>query len=185
MGRKRENLSFKVWMEKDGKHLLGEGGAAILEAIDRFGSISLASKHLGMSYKYIWNYVEAIERSLGEPVVETRRGGKDGGGAKLTETGKKILAQFYRVKSRLAEALEDSLYRGVEDFKLSVRNRLRGRIVELKVEGLLAEVKIRLDKPSFLKAVLTREAVEDLSLKEGDEVEALIKAASIMVAKKT
>ncbi len=171
-------------MERGGKHLLGEGGAAILEAVERTGSISKAARSLGMSYKYVWDYIAAIERSLGVNVVETRRGGREGGGAKLTEAGKRILAEFRRVKGRLAEALEESDYRGVEDLRLSVRNKLRGRVESVKISGLLAEVKIKLEASTLLKAILTKEAVEELKLKKGDRVEALIKATSIMVAKK-
>lgn len=176
---------FKVWLEKDGSRLLGGGGAAILEAIDRLGSISMAAKRLGMSYKYVWDYLVAIESSLGKPVVETYRGGKKGGGgARLTNAGRRILAEFRRVEGRLAGALEETAYRSVEDLGLSVRNRLKGRIEGLKVEGPLAEVKIRLETPALVKAILTREAVEELKLKEGNEVEALVKATSVMVAKK-
>ncbi|HID19249.1 TPA: LysR family transcriptional regulator [Candidatus Bathyarchaeota archaeon] len=176
---------FKVWLEKDGSRLLGGGGAAILEAIDRLGSISMAAKRLGMSYKYVWDYLVAIESSLGKPVVETYRGGKKGGGgARLTIAGRRILAEFRRVEGRLAGALEETAYRSVEDLGLSVRNRLKGRIEGLKVEGPLAEVKIRLKTPALVKAILTREAVEELKLKEGNEVEALVKATSVMVAKK-
>jgi molybdate transport system regulatory protein len=118
-------------------------------------------------------------------VVETYRGGKKGGGgAKLTDTGKQILAEFKRVEGRLARALEETVYRGVEDLGLSVRNKLKGKIEGLKVEGPLAEVKIRLEASALVKAILTREAVEELKLKKGDRVEALVKATSVMVAKK-
>jgi len=182
--RKRTS-DFKVWLEKGGSHLLGEGGATILEAVGKLGSISMAAKKLGMSYKYVWDYIATIERSLGKPVVETYRGGKKGGGgAKLTGTGKQILAEFKRVEGRLARALEETAYRGVEDLELSVRNRLKGKIEALKVEGPLAEVKIRLEASALVKAILTREAVEELKLKKGDRVEALVKATSVMVAKR-
>ena len=180
-----EGLRVKVWLERGGSHLLGEGGAEILEAIDRLGSISMAAEELGMSYKYVWDYIARIQRSLGRAVVETYRGGrKGGGGAKLTEAGRTLLAEFRRVKGRLAGALEEVAYRGVEDLELSVRNRLKGRIESLKVRGLLAEVKIKIETPLTVKAILTREAVEELKLREGDQVEALIKATSVMLAKR-
>lgn len=164
---------------------MGEGGALILEAIDRVGSIGGAAERLGMSYKYVWDYVSRIERSLGRPVVETYRGGKrGGGGARLTGVGRRLLSEFWRVKSRLKEALEEMSYRGVEDLNLSIRNRLRGRVEDLKIEGLLAEVKIRLQTPATIRAILTREAVEELKLREGDRVEALVKATGVTVAKR-
>ena len=48
-------IKWRIWIEKDGKHVIGKGGAEILRAIKEEGSIAAASKRLGMSYKYVWN----------------------------------------------------------------------------------------------------------------------------------
>jgi len=63
--------SCKVWIEFNGKRVLGSGGAAILHRIDKARSISKAAKELGMSYRYVWNYLNEIKGILGEPVVDT------------------------------------------------------------------------------------------------------------------
>jgi len=98
-------LRYRFWFEKDGKAVMGKGGAEILKAIDEHGSISKAAKSLGMSYRFVWNYVEKMENRLGK-VVERERGGKKGGGAKLTELGKSILEKYYRIEKKLEEISE-------------------------------------------------------------------------------
>jgi molybdate transport system regulatory protein len=96
--------SFKFWIELKGKRVVGKGGAAILEQIKKEGSISKAAEKLGMSYRYVWNYLDEIRRNAGEPVVETFKGGKSGGGgAKLTELGEYLLSEY----NRISKILED------------------------------------------------------------------------------
>jgi molybdate transport system regulatory protein len=69
--QKEHEFSYKIWIEDDGRPILGKGGAEILEQIGKEKSISTAAKKLGMSYRYVWNYLQKIGRTLGEPVVET------------------------------------------------------------------------------------------------------------------
>ncbi|MDI6805296.1 MAG: LysR family transcriptional regulator [Candidatus Bathyarchaeia archaeon] len=103
---KKHKFSCKVWLEYEGKPLIGKGGAQILAQIEKEKSISEAAEKLGMSYRYVWNYLQSIEKALGEPVVETYRGGKSGGGgAKLTKTGKELLEEYKRLESYLNEVL--------------------------------------------------------------------------------
>jgi len=90
--------SFKLWIELEGKRVIGKGGAAILEQIKKEGSISKAAEKLGMSYRYVWNYLDEIKKAVGEPVVETFKGGKSGGGgARLTELGEYLLSEYKRI----------------------------------------------------------------------------------------
>ncbi len=96
-------IRFKVWIEKDSKFLLGKGGYEILKAIDRFGSVSEASKSLGMSYKFVWSYIRRIESVLGEKVVEMKRG--KGGGAYLTPLGKSLVETYEVVEDMINSAL--------------------------------------------------------------------------------
>ena len=66
---KESKISCKIWLEHKGKPILGKGGAEILQAIEKEKSISKAAKKLGMSYRYVWNYLEKINRALGKPVI--------------------------------------------------------------------------------------------------------------------
>src|SRR4030043_148380 len=111
----KHKFSGKVWIEYEGNPLIGKGGAEILEGIAKENSISKAAETLGMSYRYVWNYLKKIEKTIGEPIVDTYRGGKaGGGGAKLTETGKSLLAEYTRLENCLSEFLSEKKNMGGE-----------------------------------------------------------------------
>ena len=65
---------------------------------------------------------------------------------------------------------------------LSARNRLRGTVERLLVEGLMAEVHVRIADQSLV-AVITRSSAERLALREGDEVVAVIKSTEVMIGR--
>jgi molybdate transport system regulatory protein len=59
--------------------MTGSGVAEILEAISEYGSIVAAARRLGMSYKFVWDYLIRMQKRLNQPVVVTHRGGADRG----------------------------------------------------------------------------------------------------------
>ena len=63
---------------------------------------------------------------------------------------------------------------------LSSRNQLRGVVEEVRVEGLLAQVRLRVGDQT-LTAIITRDAVDELKLARGDEALAVIKATEVMI----
>jgi molybdopterin-binding protein len=65
---------------------------------------------------------------------------------------------------------------------LSGRNQLRGFIDEVRVDGLLAQVRLRVGDQT-LTAVITRDAVAELKLRRGDEALAIVKATEVMIAR--
>lgn len=64
---------------------------------------------------------------------------------------------------------------------LSGRNQLRGFVEEVRVDGLLAQVRLRVGDQS-LTAVITRDAVTELRLRRGDEALAIVKSTEVMIA---
>jgi len=85
---------------------------------------------------------------------------------------------------RVVPASEIERLRGgaaVGDAHLSARNRFRGVVREVKVEGLLAQVEIDVIEPTRLVAVITRDAAEALGLEVGQSAAAVVKATSVMV----
>jgi molybdopterin-binding protein len=66
---------------------------------------------------------------------------------------------------------------------LSARNKLKGVVKEIEKGEVAASVKIEIVQPTTITSMITKEAVEDLDLKEGDKVEAVIKASEVMVSK--
>jgi molybdate transport system regulatory protein len=181
--RKRKPIA-KVWIEFEGTPLLGKGGAEILEAIRREKSISKAAKSIGMSYRYVWSYLAKISGIMQEPVIETYKGGKaGGGGAKLTALGESLLREYKRVESYVSEILDDKEYWEAAGLKISARNRLKGKVKNVEKGHVIAKIRIEIQAPTTVTALISREAAEELKIKKGDSVEAVIKATEVMVAK--
>lgn len=96
-------LKIKIQLYCGDEIAMGPGKADLLDAIAREGSISAAGRALGMSYRRTWLLVDVMNRCWGGPLVETAAGGSHGGGARVTELGRRILAH-YRDLQRVARA---------------------------------------------------------------------------------
>jgi molybdopterin-binding protein len=67
--------------------------------------------------------------------------------------------------------------------KISARNRLRGKVIAVEKGIITAKVKIEIKVPAVVTSVITKEAVEDLDVKVGDEVEVIVKSTEVMIGK--
>jgi len=67
--------------------------------------------------------------------------------------------------------------------KISARNRLKGKVVAVEKGIITAKVKIEIKVPAVVTSVITKESVEDLDVKVGDEVEVIVKSTAVMIAK--
>jgi molybdate transport system regulatory protein len=175
--------SFKLWLGDDRSHVLGKGAASLLKAIHRYGSIAEAAKRTGMSYKYAWDRLADIEGMLGQPALRTKRGGRGGGGSELTEAAIRLLKSYERTEKYLRRVLKDGECWEAMGLRISARNRLKGIVEGVEKGQVASKVKIRVRAPAVITALITKEAVEELGIKPGDEVEAVIKATEVMVAK--
>jgi len=182
--KEKHKPSCKVWLEYNGEPILGRGGAEILDAIEKAGSISGAAREVRMSYRYVWNYLNKMQKVLQEPVVETYKGGRrGGGGARLTELGKNLLKEYRRVEGYVGEILVDEEHWEAVGLKISARNRLKGIVRAVEKGEVASKVKIEIGAPTVITALISREAVEQLDIRPGDSVEAVIKATEVMIAK--
>jgi len=176
--------AFRFWLEHEGSLLIGKGGAEILDAIDRTGSITEAAKDLKMSYKYVWSRLKEMQKNLGQPIIKTRRGGfSGGGGAELTDVAKGLLREYKRVEKYLSASLRDQEYWGSVRLKISARNRIKGTVKDVSKGPITAKIKIVVKSPVTITAVITKEAADELELKPGNNVYAIVKATEVMVAK--
>ena len=94
-------------------------------------------------------------------------------------------AEVDRLLSHRPEADDPPLRSDLDDEALaglSARNRLRGFIEEVRVDGLLAQIRLRVGDQS-LTAVITADAVKALRLRRGDEALAVIKSTEVMIAR--
>lgn len=89
---------------------------------------------------------------------------------------------FHRTDLLRLLGMQPASARPAPHLTISARNRLRGVIQELRVEGLMAEVVLRIGEQDLV-AVITRSSVERMGLKLGDEAFAVIKSTEVMVGK--
>jgi molybdate transport system regulatory protein len=83
---------------------LGPGKAELLQHLKETGSIAEAARRLGMSYMRAWTLLKTMERCFKQPLVRAGRGGRQGGGAALTETGLKALALYQQMEEECLRA---------------------------------------------------------------------------------
>ncbi|MDF0716107.1 winged helix-turn-helix domain-containing protein [Muricauda sp. 334s03] len=105
MGRSKE-LKIRCWIDIDGKKFFGTGRAQLLMMIEKNGSLSKAAKEMGMSYRKAWAMVDDMNQRGQQPYVELHKGGIKGGGAELTEVGKKVLASFQKMNDKINETVQ-------------------------------------------------------------------------------
>ncbi|HWF78591.1 MAG TPA: LysR family transcriptional regulator [Caulobacteraceae bacterium] len=98
---KRGPLKVKVQLYAGDERALGPGRADVLAAIEREGSISAAGRSLGMSYRFAWSLVESMNHTFAEPLVEAAPGGRKGGGAALTDAGRRVLAAYRALETQI------------------------------------------------------------------------------------
>ena len=89
--------------------VVGPGKADLLEGIRETGSIAAAGRRMGMSYKRAWLLVETMNACFTKPVVEAAKGGKSGGGARLTPLGQEVLARYRRMQAKTDRAIAADL----------------------------------------------------------------------------
>lgn len=171
----------KLWFTENGRTVMGAGRAELLRTIDEEHSLRKASSKLGISYKHAWIMLKKMNEALGEPAIVTVRGGKDQG-TFLTDLGRRLLTEYETNKQLINETIADETSWENIGFKISARNQLLGRVLEVEKNGLVSKIKIETE-PSTITSIITGEAVERLNIKPGDRVYAVIKSTEVMVAK--
>lgn len=128
-----------------------------------------AADRLGVGYSTLKRWVLA-------GVVRTTR--TEGGHHRIAEAELERLAARHAApaRARVTPVVADDLLGG-----LSARNRLRGYVEEVRVDGLLAQVRLRVGNQS-LTAVITADALAALKLRRGDDAIAVIKSTEVMIA---
>ncbi len=171
---------------------VGRDRIAMLEAVAAHGSITAAAKALGYSYKAVWDGLNAVNNLLPGPALLTQSGGRGGGGATLTEGGRRLIAAFRRLETKLSEISAtigsdeaglpiDLLFWNVA-MKTSARNALHCRVTGITRAAVNAEIALQITASTSIVAVITSHSVDDLALAPGREVVALIKSSFVILA---
>src|SRR5262245_22004724 len=106
-GKSLPSLSLRIDLDAEGR--IGPGKIELLEAIQKFGSISAAGRAMDMSYKRAWDLVDEINRVCRQAAVERQTGGRKGGGAALTPFGTSLVARYRKIGRDAASALTQVL----------------------------------------------------------------------------
>src|SRR5512141_1735203 len=176
------------------KAFLGGDRIGLLEAIDRFGSITKAAREVAVCYKTAWDAVDAMNNAAERPLVDRAAGGHGGGGTVLTDEGKEAVrlyrvlqAEHRRFIGRIEERLGDvdrfySLVRRVA-MRVSARNVFLGKVIAVRKGAVNTEVTVALKGGESLCSVITNESASTLGLKAGMEAYAFFKASAVILGK--
>lgn len=163
----------------------------ILRRIGVAGSISQAARAAGVSYKAAWQALETLGNLAGTPMVEKVVGGRGGGGARLTDAGRRVLDAADRlaqarvqVMARLADGAPDATPNAglaASGLRTSMRNQFPCVVHTVTRTHGLVRVRLALPHGAPLFARITRESAQLLELARGKSVLALCKATAVQV----
>jgi len=174
----------------------------LLQQIQAYGSISQGAKFAGMSYKTAWDSVKDMNTRLPEPVVHSEKGGKGGGGAKLTVFGERLLQMYVlteQMQDMVLEALQDKAIpmnslldvMGHLSLQTSARNQLSGTILSLdnsitdtraNHDNLSVRLQVELTNGLRVNACVTQSSCARLSLAVGKPILLLFKAPAVTIS---
>jgi molybdate transport system regulatory protein len=100
MAKKKMIVTGRLWIEIDGENFLGSGRVELLEKIDTFGSLRKAAISMGLSYRKAYYALRSMNELSPAPLVELRQGGRGGGSAKLTETGREFVVKYHQIAQK-------------------------------------------------------------------------------------
>lgn len=116
-------LRTKVWLERDGRFVIGDGGLQLLLAVEARGSLLAAARQIGWSYRHAWQYLRRAEKALGAPLVQARPGKGRRRGTMLTADGRCLLMRLREARGRLDRAIGGT---GPTPEEVAARGRRRG-----------------------------------------------------------
>jgi len=106
-------LKSRQWIvDEHDRIVIGEGRKAILENIEKTGSINQTAKRMKMSYKGVWSKIKVTEKYLNTRIVHTDR--KEG--SHLTQEGKELLKKYCLLKERCLKE-DNRIFNNIFDLK--------------------------------------------------------------------
>lgn len=100
-------IRFRI--DFDERCSVGVGKIRLLEAIERYGSLSQAARDMDMSYRRAWLLIDSMNGEFDTPVISATVGGSGGGGAKVTPFGKQLVEAYRQLEARLAALTVDCM----------------------------------------------------------------------------
>ncbi|MDO4491720.1 MAG: LysR family transcriptional regulator [Lachnospiraceae bacterium] len=94
----------------------GPGMSRLLHLIDEHGSIAAAAKEMEMAYSKAWKMLRKAEKGVAFPLILREKGGKTGGGSKLTKEGKEFIELYDEMQVELKNYCEDLLKKYMDNY---------------------------------------------------------------------
>jgi molybdate transport system regulatory protein len=97
MTKKQISVAGRIWIELAGENFLGSGRVELLEKIESLGSLRKAAISMGLSYRKAYYSIRSMNELSPMPLVEFVQGGKGGGCATLTKTGRQFVLKYKQI----------------------------------------------------------------------------------------
>ena len=94
-----KSISVRLRVHIDGELAIGPGRIELLEHIERTGSLASAARAMHMSYRRAWLLMRSLNAALRAPALESAKGGRHGGGAALTSSGRALVRAYRRTEA--------------------------------------------------------------------------------------
>jgi molybdate transport system regulatory protein len=192
--------------------VLSDSRIRLLEAIERIGSLNRAAREVPLSYKAAWDALQAMSEQAPEPLVERQTGGAGGGGTRLTDYARRLIALYRAMESTQQDILDrlpglpalDTMAPGEgPDLRMqlrrlqmrsSARNQFAAGVAALVDRGGLTDVVMDLlpdesgqaaamAMPDRIIATITPESAQRMGLRRGSVLYALVKAPWVTLSR--
>ncbi len=110
-------LRYKIWLEKNGEKVFGDGPLDILHRVERTGSLRQAAEEINMSYSQAWNLMKDLEKRLGFNLLKRSVGGKRGGGSEITDKARELMMKFEIFRKKADQCLISLYQETFKEFK--------------------------------------------------------------------
>lgn len=189
-----KKLQAQLQVQTELGAMLSNTRIRLLEAVDKHGSIAQAARRVPLSYKAAWDALDDLNNLADFPVIERSVGGAGGGGTRLTDYGRRLIAMFRAVEAEYQQAVDtlqqaatgadkhafQRLLRRI-NLRTSARNQFLCTIVRVVNGPITAQVYLSLGDGCEFQAQVTSDSVQRLALEAGREVIALVKAPAVFL----
>jgi len=102
------NMAAELSFYRNDELFLGNNQIRLMKQVVVDGSIHAAAKNLKMSYQHAWHLLDKLNRQSPIPVVIRQKGGRDGGGCKISPYGMKLIRTYEKKVADIIQFLEQS-----------------------------------------------------------------------------
>ena len=98
-----KNKLIKIRIQIKNNFYIGPGKILLLEKISEKGSISMAAKSIGLSYKKAWKLIDELNKHSSKKIVDAKSGGRGVRGSQLTDEGKIFIKTYRSIENKLTK----------------------------------------------------------------------------------